>query len=246
VELDVAHAIVLGPGEGEVVTDRPARTLHLKAGIEAIAVTESRYEPGERGPDAHIHRRHVDAFYVLEGTMLYELGPNRDVVEAPADSFIAAPPGVVHSFRNDSPSRARFLNFHAPSERFHDHLRGMYAGEDTSWFDQYDPPPDGGRPRADAVVRGPGETERLEVDGMLAFAETTAGAGAGDPPDALAVHRVLYVLDGNISLVLGDDELDAAPGTFVCVPPGVRHAVANRGTKPARLVELTVPAVPAA
>src|SRR5918999_5075797 len=96
-ELDVRHAVVLGPGEGEVITERAARTLHLKGGIEAIAVTETRYEPGERGPDAHVHRRHTDAFYVLEGTMLYELGPDGEAVQAPAGSFVAAPPRLLHN-----------------------------------------------------------------------------------------------------------------------------------------------------
>jgi quercetin dioxygenase-like cupin family protein len=127
-KLDVGHAIVLGPGEGEVITERDARTVRLKVGLDAIAVTETRYERGERGPDAHVHRRHTDAFYVLEGGLVFELGPKCEHVEGPEGTFVAAPPGVVHSFRNDGPGRARFLNFHAPSERFHDHLRGMSRG----------------------------------------------------------------------------------------------------------------------
>ena len=225
-----------------MITDRPERTLHLKVGIDAIAVTETRYEPGERGPEAHVHHRHADAFYVVEGTMLYELGSAGEAVEAPAGSFIAAPPDLAHSFRNEGPGRARFLNFHAPSEGFHDYLRASYAGEDTSWFDQYDPPPDGGRPFADAVVRGPGEGERIEVAGMLAFAETTIAPGSDAPPRVVrAAHELLYVLDGTLSIGLGGDELDAVPGTFVCAPPGAVQTLANRGEKPARFLELAAP-----
>ncbi len=233
--------IVLGPGEGEVITDRPERTLHLKVGIDAIAVTETRYEPGERGPDAHVHHCHADAFYVVEGTMLYELGSDGEAVQAPAGSFIAAPPDVAHSFRNEGRGRARFLNFHAPSEGFHDYLRASYAGEDTSWFDQHDPPPDGGRPSPDAVVRGPGEGARTEVAGMLAFAETAIAPGSdGSHRVPGARHEVLYVLDGTLSLRLRDDELDAVPGTFVCVPSGVELTLANR-EKPVRFLDLTAP-----
>jgi quercetin dioxygenase-like cupin family protein len=238
----VSEAIVLRPGEGETVTDRAERTLQIKIGTDAITVTETRYEVGERGPDAHVHRRHTDAFYVLEGTMLYELGPDQAAVQAPAGSFVAAPPGVAHSFRNDGPERARFLNFHAPSERFHDHMRGMRAGEDTSWFDQYDPPPDGGRPFADAVVRGPGGGERIEVAGMLAFAERTIAPGSDAPPRAAGpAHELLYVLEGTLSIGLGGDELDAAPGTFVCAPSGAVHTLANGGETPARFLDLAVP-----
>ena len=224
-----------------MITERPERTLHLKVGIDAIAVTETRYEPGERGPDAHVHHRHADAFYVVEGTMLYELGRDGEVVEAPVGSFIAAPPDVAHSFRNEGPGRARFLNFHAPSEGFHDYLRASYAGEDTSWFDQHDPPPDGGRPFSDAVVRRPGEGERIEVAGMLAFAETTIAPGSGSGRVALDGHRVLYPLHGTLWLVLGDDDLEAEPGTLVCVPPGRPHAVSNRGEKPVHVVDVTTP-----
>jgi quercetin dioxygenase-like cupin family protein len=243
-ELDVRHAVVLGPGEGEVITERAARTLHLKGGIEAIAVTETRYEPGERGPDAHVHHRHTDAFYVLEGTMLYELGPDGEAVQAPAGSFVAAPPGLVHSFRNDGPGRARFLNFHAPSERFHDYLRASYAGEDTSWFDQHDPPPDGGRPFADAVVSGPGEGNRIDVAGMLFLAETTFDPGFAGPPRAGMNRRgydLLYVVDGTLVLRGDGDVIEASPGTLACLPPGLHHTVENRSGDPVRVVNVHTP-----
>jgi quercetin dioxygenase-like cupin family protein len=243
-KLDVAHATVLDHGEGEVITERPERTLRLKVGIDAIAVTETRYEPGERGPDAHVHHRHTDAFYVLEGTMLYELGADRTAVEARAGSFVAAPPDLVHSFRNDGPDRARFLNFHAPSERFHDYLRASYAGDDVSWFDQHDPPPDGGRPLSDAVIATLSEHEPIDVGGALFVADTTVAPGFGGPSparDGERVYALLYVLDGTLSLRVDGDEIDAPPGTFACVPPGRDHAIENRGDSPARLLSVHVP-----
>jgi mannose-6-phosphate isomerase-like protein (cupin superfamily) len=40
-----------------------------------------------------------------------------------AGSFVAAPIGVVHTFSNPGPGRARLLNVHAPSTGFHDRLR---------------------------------------------------------------------------------------------------------------------------
>jgi uncharacterized cupin superfamily protein len=245
-ELDVGHAIVLGPGEGEVITERPARTLQLKVGIDAIAVTETRYEPGERGPEAHVHHRHTDAFYVLEGTMLYELGPDGEAVRAPAGSFIAAPPNLAHSFRNEGPGRARFLNFHAPSEGFHDYLRASYAGEDTSWFDQRDPPPDGGRPFSDAVLSSPGERKSIEVAGMLFVAETTLGPGfAGPPRDDFDGQRydVLYVLEGPLRIRGDTDAIEMSPGAFICFPTGLDRVIENRSGKPVRVLNVHTPAV---
>jgi mannose-6-phosphate isomerase-like protein (cupin superfamily) len=42
-----------------------------------------------------------------------------------AGSFVAAPIGVVHTFSNPGPDRARLLNIHSPSRDFHESLRRM-------------------------------------------------------------------------------------------------------------------------
>jgi quercetin dioxygenase-like cupin family protein len=258
-ELDVAHAIVLGPGEGEVIVDTDKRSLRIKAGAAAIAVTETRHESGELGADSHIHRRHTDAFYVIKGTVLFELGPDGKPVQAAAGSFIAAPPGLVHGFRNESPDRTHFLNFHAPSERFHDYLRAMRDDEDADWFDQWDPPPDGGRPFSDAVVFGPGEGELIRVgassvllkstgektDGRLFLSDTTVEAGFPGP--RLHVHRELhdlfYVLEGTLTLRVGEESAQVGPGTFACCPPGTAHTFSNEdGAAPVRFLNFNTPA----
>src|ERR671933_564978 len=75
VQLDIAHPYVLRPGEGETIFDEPERTLRLIADREQLTVTWFHYEPGQQGPDPHIHRRHTDAFYVLEGELEFGLGP---------------------------------------------------------------------------------------------------------------------------------------------------------------------------
>src|SRR2546428_9348815 len=115
VELDVHRPLLLVPGEGEVVTDRPERTLRILADLDDLIVTWFRYESGEEGPDPHVHHHHTDAFYVLEGELEQRLGPERQSVRAPAGTFAAAPPNVVHTFRNESHATATFLNLHAPS-----------------------------------------------------------------------------------------------------------------------------------
>ena len=84
---------------------------------------------------------------MLEGEPTFRIGPELERVTAPAGTFIAVPPNVIHGFDNDSLQRARFLNFHAPSGGFADYLRGVTPG-----FDSYDPPADGGRPAAEATV----------------------------------------------------------------------------------------------
>src|SRR5919201_4303473 len=113
-ELDV-HPLLLPPGEGEVVTDRRERTLRILAELDEVIVTWFRYEPGEEGPDPHVHRQHTDAFYVLEGELEFGLGPEVQRIRGAAGTFAAAPPNVVHTFRNSSDATALFLNLHVPS-----------------------------------------------------------------------------------------------------------------------------------
>src|SRR4026207_26753 len=100
VQLDDHRPLLLAPGEGESVTDRPGRTLRILADLEELIVTWFRYEPGQKGPDAHIHEHHTDAFYVLEGELELSLGPDLTTMAAEPGTFVAAPPGVVHTFRN--------------------------------------------------------------------------------------------------------------------------------------------------
>src|ERR687884_2209367 len=151
VELDV-HPALLRPGEGETVFDTPRATLRLLVDREELTVTWFRYAPGEKGPDPHIHRRHTDAFYVLEGELELRLGPGAaETIRATPGTFVAAPPEVVHTFRNAADAEAIFLNFHAPSMGFGDMLRARRDGqeEDAERFDQSEPPRDGGRSVAD-------------------------------------------------------------------------------------------------
>jgi oxalate decarboxylase/phosphoglucose isomerase-like protein (cupin superfamily) len=52
-------------------------------------------------------------FYVLVGTLTMRLGDR--TIEAGPGSFACVPPGVVHTFRNDSDAPVRFLNFNTPA-----------------------------------------------------------------------------------------------------------------------------------
>jgi quercetin dioxygenase-like cupin family protein len=113
---------ILHAGEGEETSDSDARSVVIKLSADELAVTESRYEPGESGPDTHIHHEHVDAFYVLDGALVFEIEGDR--VEVETGGFVAVPPEVAHTFRNEGQATARFLNFHAPAANFDRQLRG--------------------------------------------------------------------------------------------------------------------------
>jgi uncharacterized cupin superfamily protein len=103
----------------------------------------------------------------------------------------------------------------------------------------------------------PGEGKRISVVGdvyrFLATGEDTGGAYAileatvapgGGPP----LHRHsredegFFVLDGEITFTVVDRQVKAAAGTFVNLPPGVKHAFKNEGGRVAKMLILVAPA----
>src|SRR5258708_5375951 len=112
----------------ETISDTPARNVVILTEHEDITITWSRFSPGERGPDLHVHHEHTDAFYVLDGELTFEVGPQAERCRVGPGGFVAVPPHVAHSFVNDSDDDARWLNFHAPDTGFADFLRTLRAG----------------------------------------------------------------------------------------------------------------------
>ena len=51
-----------------------------------------------------------------------------------------------------------------------------------------------------------------------------------------------YILDGEMTFLLGTREVAAPPGTFVLVPPGNEHGFRNDGATPVRMVNVHAPA----
>jgi uncharacterized cupin superfamily protein len=259
VGFDAAHAVLLRPGEGETIFDRPERTIRILADRNELALTWFRYEPGQEGPEPHVHRRHTDAFYVLDGELELGLGPEVTRLTGAAGSLVAAPPNVVHTFRNGSDAAVVFLNIHAPNMRFAEMLRAARDGrdEEAGEFDQFEPPADGGRPLSDAVFRGPGGGKTIAigessavlkadgpaVGGFFCLAETTLAPGfqgAALLRDGALVDG-FYVLEGTLSLQLGDAQVEAGRGAFALVPAG-KATLANRSAQEVRVLNLIAPA----
>jgi quercetin dioxygenase-like cupin family protein len=246
-ELDV-HPLLLAPGEGETVTDRREKTLRILADLDDIIVTWFRYAPGEKGPDAHVHHHHTDAFYVLEGEIEVSLGPELQTVHATSATFAAAPPNVAHTFRNASDATAVFLNFHAPSSGFGDHIRGKEIA-----FDQHEPPTNGGLPFADAVFTRPDTAETIEHESskhrvlcdlpqLTAIDMTFLPEFEGVDPHTHADHVDAFsVLEGQVQFQVGEEPRVAGPGTFVAAPRGSVHGFRHAGPEPIRFLNLHAP-----
>ena len=112
--------IVAGPDGGESLPRGP-RAHRILAELPELEVIELRFGPDFPGVEPHSHEDHVDSFYVLEGEAEFVVGD--ETVRAGPGTYLAAPIGAVHGFRNAGPGELRLLNIHAPNTGFAGRLR---------------------------------------------------------------------------------------------------------------------------
>jgi len=92
---------IVGPGEGELLTNGPARIRILEDGSHTghrLGIGEITIAPHTPGPIQHRHAQHDEGFYVLSGTVRFTVG--RDDYEAGAGTWVIVPPGAPHTFAN--------------------------------------------------------------------------------------------------------------------------------------------------
>jgi quercetin dioxygenase-like cupin family protein len=108
---------------------------------------------------------------------------------------------------------------------------------------------------AKAVVRMPGEGKQVSLAGkplvFLVTGQDTKHTSMFDwtlPPGLSTgthVHRVqeetFYVLEGECEWHVGGEKIQAKPGTYLFIPPGVPHNIANASDKPARMIMTVSP-----
>jgi quercetin dioxygenase-like cupin family protein len=108
----------------------------------------------------------------------------------------------------------------------------------------------------EAVVHGPGEGERLggptsvtikatseDTGGSFYMGEATAEPGFAGPPPHIHehLHDMFYVLEGTLTMRLGEETRELGAGSFVCVPPGVVHTFSNTSDQPVRVLNFNTP-----
>jgi mannose-6-phosphate isomerase-like protein (cupin superfamily) len=91
------------------------------------------FNPGFGGPPLHVHHRHDEMFYVVEGEYLFQIGEDMSVGRAGTFAFF--PRGIPHTFASRGEAPGRLLNIGLPSglEGFvHqlDHVMAEAAGQE--------------------------------------------------------------------------------------------------------------------
>jgi quercetin dioxygenase-like cupin family protein len=116
-----ADATVTPVGGGERF-ERSNRALVILGDEPQLSAIEIAFDP-DFEIEPHHHDDHVDSFFVLEGEVEFAVGDR--VVRAGPGTWMSAPPGAEHGFRNAGTSRARVLNIHAPDTGFADGIRSF-------------------------------------------------------------------------------------------------------------------------
>ena len=235
--------------EGEVILRTPKLDVTLLADVEQLAAVEVRAAPGWGKAPPHVHARHGEALYVVEGELALQLEDRVHRVEP--ETWVFVPPQVVHAVEVTGDETARFLALHTPGSGYGDYVRGDVAG-----FDQ--------RPAADAVSADPalvllrraggGEgdtiTDRpcrratvlVETD-QITISEFDYGAGERGAQQH--VHRehadAFLVLDGEFTFHFRDGSRALPAGTFLVMPPNVVHGFDNDGEASARCFNFHMP-----
>jgi len=110
--------------------------------------------------------------------------------------------------------------------------------------------------RQEPIVVPPNTGEELNIAGSQTFHKIKSKDTNGvfsvmefvTPPGkgvALHVHEredeLVYLLDGEIEVTLGDQKMKAVPGVMALLPRGIPHGFTNIGSKPSRLLDTILP-----
>jgi quercetin dioxygenase-like cupin family protein len=87
---------------------------------------------GGPAPPPHWHKTARESFYILEGTLQFQI--EERTIEAPSGTLVVVPARTVHTWRNTGTTAARFLVTFSPAG-FEEYFEELFAwvNSETSW-----------------------------------------------------------------------------------------------------------------
>ncbi|MGE5286370.1 MAG: cupin domain-containing protein [Micromonosporaceae bacterium] len=122
---------IISPGEGTMLTARGS-VMAFKAVAEQtkgdFSLMERTLPPGGGRPPAHRHTNCSEAFFVLGGTVAFDVD-GEPLTGGPGD-FLLVPRGAAHTFGNGGDGEARLLVLHAPAmDAYFEKLHRLWSGD---------------------------------------------------------------------------------------------------------------------
>ena len=222
--------VIVPSTDGEKILRGEGREISILVASEAVTITHARCAAGEQVAGPHVHHEHTDAFYVLEGELTFEIGREAEVLRVSAGGFVAVPPQVAHSFRNDGDGSARWLTVHAHDGGFAAFMRGWRDHVEVEW-DISAVPASGGLPGGEAVVSPEGSGERLTSENWqcrlrcalpdLCVVEWELGRSHPELPfHDLGSGTVdsFFLIEGELEAMLAGTRQTVGAGTLISAP----------------------------
>jgi mannose-6-phosphate isomerase-like protein (cupin superfamily) len=213
----------------------------------------------------HLHS-FEETFYVLEGSLIFQIGDRAFQVQA--GHFGLIPTGTPHGFRSVGNQTARWLEMQAPQPR------PLEYGQDT-FFPGVEPPtsaaaPDFSDESTRAVVGyfdesklpqpgAPSEMEGFNPTTGVAikmFVDRSFGAvhqslfliqympGAMIDPHDHTFEESYYIVSGRVKATADGQVYDLGAGDVIWTGVGCIHSFENAGTEPVRWIETQAPLPP--
>jgi quercetin dioxygenase-like cupin family protein len=243
---------IVGIADGEALVRREEREVSIVVALEEVTITYARCSPGERIAGPHVHDGHVDAFYVLEGELTFEIGRESESISLWSGGLVAVPPGVAHAFRTAGDRPARWLTIHAHDGGFAAFMRGVRDGVEVDW-DIAAVPAAGGLSAREAIVSvEPGGDRgvsahrpcwlRCALPGLCVVEWQLEGPRSKLPlrPHDGGIASFL-VIEGELDVALAGTRQTAGPDTLISVSPGAPGTLAHRGSGRTRILSLHTP-----
>jgi mannose-6-phosphate isomerase-like protein (cupin superfamily) len=235
--------------EGEPLVRNAEREGSILLSSKPITITHARYAAGQQVAGPHIHHEHTDAFYVLEGELAFEIGRETKTITVAAGGFLAAPPGVAHSFRTAGDGPARWLTIHAHDGGFAAFMRGLRDGVTLEW-DISPVPADGGLPASHAIVSHDllgadkaAESQPCRLRCALPDLHVAEWHLYGQHLNLPSHHQnrlvdSFFVIEGELDAALAGTTHTVRRETLISVPRGVQYAINFRAPNHARVLSL--------
>ena len=203
--------------------------------MTSCRVVISRVPAGGAGPKLHTHP--VDQiYYVIDGTMKLQLGT--DVFGIEPGTTVLIPAGTPHRNWNDSQRAELHVQVFAPEPP---------EGKAIAFVGAF-AVPGAARLIHSASAFGRGHDRRQDLLNRANGSENASLAMVALPPKSEGsgrhfhdVDQFHFVLEGTLTVMVGNRRFEAGPNHLVVLPAGTLHSEANESEAPERHLTLMVP-----
>lgn len=258
--IDLANAQTPKLYEGRSTGFRRATYVDHAVGSVHMGVGVCSLDPGGV-IQPHLHS-FEESFYVLEGTLVGQIGEKAFVLKAGHFGLIST--GVRHAFRNAGNQPVRWLEMQAPQPRPLDYGRDTYfvGGEAPTQaaapdgdklighFDESQLPRPGGPSQMEGFNPTTGVAIKMFVDRSFGAIHQSLFLIQYLPGAKIDTHDHTFeesylIVSGRVRATADGKQYDLGPGDVIWTSVGCIHSFANIGGEPVRWIETQAPLPPA-